>query len=488
MHSRLFLLAASLAAVACARPASHPPAPVGEPLPVPQLVIPDVVLAGATASDSPDRAAVSPADLGRQATALLGAEAAPADTAAPVPEAAVTPAPGPSWDIDVRSYEAVARVRHYVEQFTGKSRQRIADRLSEGTRYEGMIRARLREGGVPEDMYYLALVESGFDPHAYSRAAAVGMWQFMTTTARGMGLRVDWWVDERRDPVRSTEAAVRFLRGLNEQFGSMYLAAAAYNGGPGRVARGLSRYEEQLDGMEGDDLFFALADRNYLRNETRDYVPQLIAAALVAKEADRHGLTIEQRPAFEYDSVRVGPLTALPAVASASGTPVREIVRLNPHLLRGMTPPKVASVVRIPLGSRPAFDSAFAALPSEAKAGARVIVTRKAATWATLARAEGLSAKSLSGFNPKTRASRKTGLVAAGTQLLVPTASAAAAALAVPDPSVERYGRGARTHVVRKGENLSVIAKRYRTTTAQLMKLNRLRKPLIFAGQELRIR
>ena len=134
-------------------------------------------------------------------------------------------------------------MRHYVSVFSGPSRERVSERLSAGTRYEAMIRAKLRAGGLPEDMYYLALVESGFNPHAYSRAAAVGMWQFMTTTARGMGLKVDWWVDERRDPVRSTDAAVRFLRGLNEQFGSMYLAAAAYNGGPGRIQRGLARIE-----------------------------------------------------------------------------------------------------------------------------------------------------------------------------------------------------------------------------------------------------
>jgi len=412
-------------------------------------------------------------------------EAVENGAAGPAPEETVVE---PSWDIDVRSYETTDRVRFYVEQFGGRARGRISDRLSEGTRYEAMIRSRLRAGGLPEDMYYLALVESGFNPHAYSRAAAVGMWQFMTATARGMGLRVDWWVDERRDPVRSTEAAVRFLKGLNEQFGSMYLAAAAYNGGPGRIARGLSRYEEDLEGVEGDDMFFALADKKYLKNETREYVPQLIAVALVAKEADRYGLRIEERPVFEYDSVRVGPLVPLAAVAKASGAPVAKIVELNSHLLRGLTPPRTTSTVRIPIGARERFDSAFATLPPEATKGARVITTKTAATWATLARAEGISAKALSGFNPKTKASPKTGLVAAGTQLLVPTPAAVGAALSVPDPSIERYGSSARGHVVRKGENLSVIAKRHGTTPAAIMRLNRMSKPLIFPGQELRVR
>src|SRR5438046_4887045 len=156
----------------------------------------------------------------------------------------------------------------------------------------------MREGGLPEDMYYLALIASGFDPNAYSRAAAVGMWQFMTSTARDMGMRVDWWVDERRDPIRSTGAAVRFIKGLKEQFGSLYLAAAAYNGGPGRVARGLTRYANDLEGTSGEDVFFALAEKNYLPLDTRNYVPQLIAAALVAKNPGRYGMHPQTLPPF----------------------------------------------------------------------------------------------------------------------------------------------------------------------------------------------
>src|SRR5258708_14433906 len=174
-----------------------------------------------------------------------------------------------------------------------------------------MIRASLRAGGLPEDLYYLALVESGFDPNAYSRAAAVGMWQFMTSTARGMGMRVDGWVDGRRDPVKSTTAAVRFIRGLRDQFGSLYLAAAAYNGGPGRVARGIARYADDVNSVDVEDAFFVLADKDYLRAETRDYVPQLIAAALIAKEPARYGMELHVRPPFQYDSVSVPASTPL---------------------------------------------------------------------------------------------------------------------------------------------------------------------------------
>jgi membrane-bound lytic murein transglycosylase D len=430
--------------------------------------------------------AITPADLDRRTTELFGEAQHVESMRVPFDSGLMASADAePTWDIDVRSYETLTRVQHYVAQFTGVARARFVERLSRGTRYESMIRARMRAGDLPEDMYYLALIESNFNPHAYSRAAAVGMWQFMSSTARGMGLRVDWWVDERRDPVRSTEAAVGFLRGLREQFGSMYLAAAAYNGGPGRVARGLSRYADQLEGTTGDDAFFALAEKKYLRNETREYVPQLVAAALVAKDSARYGLAIATRPPFEYDSVKVRSRVPLAVIAEASGTTVAVLQELNPHILRGMTPPRDSLKVRIPLGARLRFDSVYAMLPSEAITGASTVITQRGATWTSLARKAKISARAVSTYNPTVKASKKTGIIPVGTPVLIPTPAVIAAAMPVPDPSIERYGRGTRTHVVRSGENLSVIANRYRTTPAAIMKLNRLKKPLIFPGQEL---
>src|SRR5690606_26676651 len=189
-----------------------------------------------------------------------------------------------SWDIDVRNWEDHDRVGHYVRLFGGSGVKGFATRLERGSVYEPMIRSAFRAQGVPEDLYYLALVESGFEPHAYSRAAAVGVWQFMPATARGFGLRLDWWMDERRDPVASTYAAARFLSELRNQFGSDFLAAAAYNGGPTRVRRSLTRHASALGGASGDDAFFALTEIGFLPRETQNYVPQLIAAALVAKE------------------------------------------------------------------------------------------------------------------------------------------------------------------------------------------------------------
>jgi membrane-bound lytic murein transglycosylase D len=497
MKTRFPVLVAVLLA-ACAKQAPprtrpEPPAAMPAAEPIPQTA-PIATVAG-TARDSSEQPVVArdtmlqasrdsirvqTTDVAKRVAEVFGDSAVAALDSA---------AMGPSWDIDVRSYETTARVERYVRAFTGPSRERIQARLQKGTRYEPMIRAAMRAGGIPEDMYYLALVESGFDPNAYSRAAAVGMWQFMTSTAKDMGMRVDWWIDERRDPVRSTIAAVRFLRGLREQFGSLYLAAAAYNGGPGRISRGLSRYAGDLEGTTGEDLFFALAETGYLRNETREYVPQLIAAALIAKEPERYGMQITPEPPLEYDSVKVGPGTTIAAIAKAANTKTFVIKELNPQILRGMAPPRDSLRVRIPVGSSEGFAAALAELPKEECIGWRVVESKKGESVASIARRAGLSTKTLGQYNPKLQR-LKSGNLVPGQAVLVPTAAAVGAAVNVPDPAIERWGtssRSARMHVVKKGETLSGIAKRYRTTTAAIMRSNSMRKPLIFPGQQLAI-
>jgi membrane-bound lytic murein transglycosylase D len=420
--------------------------------------------------------------LTRQAVAVFGDSvvAQPVDSAA---------SEEPSWDIDVRSYETHRRVEFYVNAFRGSARERFIARLEKGSRYEPMIREKLRSAKIPEDMYYLALVESGFDQHAYSRAAAVGMWQFMAGTARGTGLRVDWWVDERRDPVRSTDAAVKFLGWLREQFGSLYLAAAAYNGGPGRVSRGLSRLGDDLDNGTRDDAFFALAEHDLLRGETKNYVPQLIAAALIAKEPAKYGMKIRTLPPFAYDSVWVPASTPLAAIARASGSPLDSIRELNPHVLRGVTPPASRFLARVPVGHAAGFDSAFASLDAKTRTAYSRVEAKKAQTFASVAANNGISARQLKWYNPKVTP-LKSGRLRTGQPLLVPTHAVVSAALDVPDPSIERYGssRGARTHVVRRGETLGGIAKKYGTSVSALIRLNGLKKAVIHPGQQLVVR
>ncbi|NUP71382.1 MAG: LysM peptidoglycan-binding domain-containing protein, partial [Gemmatimonadaceae bacterium] len=318
--------------------------------------------------------------------------------------------------------------------------------------------------------------------------AAVGMWQFMTSTARGMGMRVDWWVDERRDPVKSTWAAVRFIKGMRDQFGSLYLAAAAYNGGPGRVARGLARYADDLENTKGDDAFFVLAEKDYLHSETREYVPQLIAAALIAKEPKRYGMTLHPREPFAYDSVKVPASTPLVAIAKAAGSSIPEIRDLNPHLLRGMTPPRTAYLVRIPPGSGATFDSLFAEIPKAARVATRVVESKKGDTVDRLAEKNRISSRSLLAFNPNIRRLKPSGRLVPGQAILIPSPSVASAALDVPDPSIEKYAGGSKrlkVHTVRRGETVRSIAKKYDTTPERIMKLNGMRKAVIFPGQSL---
>jgi membrane-bound lytic murein transglycosylase D len=379
--------------------------------------------------------------------APFSAASAQADTAI-IAQALITPpdssVAGPVWDINVHSYETHERVQHFVGLFSGRVRDEFAKSLQRQTRYGDLIRQKLRDGGLPEDMTYLALIESWYDPNAFSKAAAVGIWQFMAGTARGVGLRVDWWMDERRDPIRSTEGAVRLLSGLRTQFGSLYLAAAAYDGGDGRVSRGLLRYADRLDGVEGEDRFFSLADTKYLRPETRDYVPKIIAAALVGKEPLRYGVKIDSLPAFAFDTVRVAGATSLAGIANAAGSSAQAVHELNFQFLRGMTPPGDSAWVRVPLGAAEGFDERFSALePAERNAVIR-LTTKKNESMASIARAHGLSAKQLGWYNPK--ATRlKNGNLAPGQTILVPTRQTVSVAADVPNPSLERYPRRAKT-------------------------------------------
>lgn len=440
-----------------------------------------------SAMDRADSIAAS-ADLAKAVASVFG-ESAPLVPAALAGDA-------PAWDIDVRSYETHERVTHYIDLFTGDARQRFLARLSRGTRYEPMIRAKLRAGGLPEDMTYLALIESGYDPHAYSRAAAVGMWQFMSSTARDVGLRVDWWIDERRDPARATDGAILFLRDLQQQFGgSLYLAAAAYNGGPGRVARGLSRFADDLEGSEGEDRFFALAEQDYLRSETKNYVPQLIAAALVAKLPTRYSLTVDTLAPYAYDSVWALPNTSLAAVSAAGALTVAELRDLNPAILRGVTPANARYWVKVPVGAGSATQLALDSMPAAAREGFTATRIAASTSLASVAQKHGLTATQLAWFNPGLKVSR--GRVSAGQSLRVPTEGTIAFAREIPDPSIERYGGSSAAsttlakggyHVVRRGETMASVAKRYGISVARLRSLNGIRGPRLVSGQTLRVK
>ena len=462
-------------------------APVTAPAPVAATPTP---MAATVTAPVPTTDRATPDEVVSTVVAVFG------DSAVLNPIDSARAADDPIWDIDVRSYETHDRVEHYVGLFSNSAKERFLARLSRGTRYEPMIRAKLQASGMPEDLTYLALIESGYDPHAYSRAAAVGMWQFMSGTARDVGMRVDWWMDERRDPARSTDGAIRFLRDLQKQFGSLYLAAAAYNGGPGRVARGLTRFASELDGAEGEDRFFALAEQDYLRAETKNYVPQIIAAALVAKMPARYGLVIDSLPLYGYDSVLVTPGTSLAHLVTASGATKAEVRDLNPAILRGITPPDASIWARIPVGLADRTRLALDSLPEGDRRGYRMAsVSGSTTTPAGFADRHGVTLKQLRWFNPTIKTTKK-GRLLSGQSLRIPSDVAIDFAREIPDPRIERYGGSSSSttltsrgiHVVKRGESLGAIAKRYGTTVTRLKSLNGIKGSRVIAGQTLRVR
>lgn len=243
--------------------------------------------------------------------------------------------------------EETERVLYWVQRYTTDERATFEYFLAREQVYGEMIRGKLRKRGMPEELLYLAMIESGLRARAVSNVAAVGVWQFMGPTARQYGLRIDGWVDERRDPIKATDAALDYLSWLHQRYGSWYLAAAAYNAGPTRVDRAL----RQASDTAGDlDIFWKI--QHMLPRETREHVPRMIAATLLAQKATEYGFAAPKDAGpFVYDRVWVPGGTALHQVARAVRVENATMRALNPHLLRGMTPPGAAYALRVPVGS-----------------------------------------------------------------------------------------------------------------------------------------
>jgi peptidoglycan lytic transglycosylase D len=397
-----------------------------------------------------------------------------------------------TYDIDVSTYGSHARVQYYLDFFQGPARERFSIWLQRMPRYEAMIRAKLRENGVPEDMVYLALIESGFSNSAYSRARATGMWQFIKGTGKLYGLRVDSWVDERRDPIRSTDAAARHLADLRDRFGSMYLAAAAYNAGAGKVNRGLRRLgdDEEEEEDNPDATFFRLYDTRFLRRETKDYVPKLIAAALIAKQPERYGFERPSGiPAMTYDSIIVPDATGLDVLARLADTSIAALRELNPHFIRLVTPPRQQAVVRVPSGTGDLVTARYAALEPKDRVSFVEHTIARGETLAGIARSYRVSTRLIADANPGIRMNR----LRPGVRLVIPTSFVPT----LPEPAATTgHGRpkvpaGTTTTIryrVRSGESLWTIAQQSGTSVGELRSLNSLSSTeRLRAGQVIRV-
>lgn len=249
----------------------------------------------------------------------------------------------------------------WVDYWRGPASSALPDFLGRMAAFEALVDSALEANALPRSLRYLPFIESGYNPGAASRASAVGMWQFMAATARERGLEVSALVDQRRDPVRSTEQAVGFLSELRSEFGSWFWALAAYNGGPNRVRRILREHAAEVP--PSDSLFWALRSR--FPAETRDFVPKLIGAVLVAGDPDAHGVEPTPVEPFHFDEVSVPDATTLDVIARAADVELAEIERLNPEYVRRMTPPRRRSSLRVPAGRGAVFEAAYARIPPE---------------------------------------------------------------------------------------------------------------------------
>ncbi|MEA2724801.1 MAG: rane-bound lytic murein transglycosylase [Gemmatimonadales bacterium] len=400
-----------------------------------------------------------------------GAKTSDGSPAGVVPGGAEELAAAVTWDIDVETFNSHDRVRYYLDFFQGRGRERMAIWLTRMPRYEAMIRERLQRENLPGDLVYLALIESGFSNTATSRAKAVGMWQFMKATGKGYGLRVDSWVDDRRDPFRATDAAARHLRDLNRRFKSLYLAAAAYNAGSGKVSRGLVRLpDDESDSPNSDATFFRLYDTKLLRRETKDYVPKLIAAALIAKQPERYGFRMGTAPPAAYDSIIVPDMTGLDVLARLADTTVAAIRELNPQYLRLATPPGTRSIVRLPAGHGPMTVVAYAELPARQRVTFVEHFVARGETLSGIALRYRVSQAMLIASNPKA----KSRSLRIGQRIVVPTGGALSTKVArrMAEPVVAAGTSTKAFHWVKRGETISEIADEYGVTQRELMAWN----------------
>ena len=391
-------------------------------------------------------------------------------------QAPVAPAPGPRTgqalsrngtsdytykEIPVIVNPAVERNIHY---FQNVIHDRFQEWLTRFYPYRPLIERIFDEFGLPKELIYLSLVESGFNPRAYSRARASGPWQFIKSTGRIYGLRVNWYVDERRDPIKSTVAAAVHLRDLYDLFGSWPLALAAYNAGAGKISRAIEK--------TGTRDFWTIARTRYIRRETRQYVPKFMAAMIIATRPELFGFHAHSQPVHQYDEIRMDESIHLRSVAKETGIPFEELRRLNPELRRSVIPAdQDGYALKVPVGTAGRVEKAKSRMktwtqpPPPRRTWYRV---RRGDSLSVIAHRFGTSVRQLKTLNDLSGS-----LIRVGQRLRV-------------NKDVTEVGE-VTWYRVRRGDSLWSIAKRFRVSVQDLKMLNNLRSSLIRAGRMLMI-
>ena len=356
-------------------------------------------------------------------------------------------------------------VLSYLNFFeTPRGRAIVARGLRRAGRYREMISRVLREEGLPQDLIYVAQAESAFEPLALSRARALGIWQFVAGSAAKYGLDHTWWVDERRDPEKSTRAAAHYLRDLYGMFGDWYLALAAYNTGEGNVMKAVER--------TGYADFWELHRRNALPRQTRNYVPIILALAMIAKDPAKHGIEVDADEPVECDTVRPGHAVDLRLAAEAIDQDVDLLKALNPELLRMVTPADSNFKLRLPKGTAEQFRTELSAIPPEKWVVWRRYRVQQGDNLASVSRKFGVSSKAILEANDL----EANTPLEAGDKLTIPLNHPAATGLG----QLVRYR-------VRRGDTISRIARQFDVTPEEIERWNHPHGGHVAAGMILRI-
>ncbi len=362
----------------------------------------------------------------------------------------------------------------------------INDKFQMGIRrsgaYTDMMKQIFREEGIPENLVYVAHVESSFKPFAYSRAKAKGIWQFIASTGRKYGLRIDWWIDERSDPEKAARAAAAYLKDLYAMFGDWNLALAAYNAGEGKIQRALNK--------TGCSDFWCIAKTRYIRRETKNYIPAIHAAILIANEPQKYGFAENYDEPLQYDKVVVDSPTDLRVIAKCSETTAEEIKKLNPALYRIQTPPGYPEfAVSIPAGKKEIFESNFARVPREDRILYVRHLVRRGETLSTIARKYGTSVSAIQRAN---NMGRRT-LIREKSYLIIPGSSSYSAELSgsfsAQSYDGENYQAGEKViYKVRRGDSLFSIARKFGTDVDSIAAWNDISKSkTIYPGEKLAV-
>ncbi len=365
------------------------------------------------------------------------------------------------------------RVKSSIVYFQTVAKDAFTKYLVRSKRYTPMMSRILAEYGLPQDLIYLSLVESGYNPNAYSWARAMGLWQFIASTGRMYGMNRNWWMDDRKDPIKSTHAACRFLKDLYKEFGHWELAMAAYNGGPGRV-RGTIKKQKTND-------FWKMK----LKRQTMDYVPLIYAAAIIAKNPEKYGFTdIVHEPEVVWDEVEISRCLELSTVARELGCSVAELKRLNPELLRKYTPPKLKQYkLKIPVGSKHKFLAAYDKMPSPKETSWVRHKIRRGQTVSTIAAKYGVSQYAILEANNLSRRST----IYAGKEIIVPV-PLDSKRRGESRPKYTDYEARNSVYSVRRGDTMWDIARAFGTTVDALRRINYIQRgSRIYVGQKLKI-